>query len=589
MKQSHLHSQSDLEHILRRIDGKGYGAYKDLKGSYALEACSLCIEHVQGDPFAAPSRISVRVPAGIAALSRDWFATPVRRRALEDFLIRGATAFLESTRPPRRGSGKSGLIGIVRPGQAILERSACRVADGEIEMIFSVGLPARGRRTLSWKEARPMLLEDLPALVDACLRARALPEKALWKHLETAEDADALRRLLTQRGWTAFVADGAILPRCSGVSDRPMHPRDAVPFEAPDELAATVSLPHAGEVRGMPIREGVTLLVGGGYHGKSTLLNALAQGVYDHIPGDGREQVVCRADAACIRAEDGRPVRSVDISPFIRDIPSGADTRHFSTEDASGSTSQAANIMEALEAGARLLLIDEDTSATNFMLRDERMQLLVARDKEPITPLLDRIGRLSREHGVSCILVVGGSGDFFDVADHVIMMDAYEPHDVTERAREVARTHPSQRRDESRDDMGPLPQRLFDPDSLDPTVRPGKVRIRSRGQDEIEFGTDKIDLRRVGPFAEEAQVTGVAELLRLLAADSPGRRPTLAAMLETLEQRLETHGLMRTLVQRTGGVARPRPLEVAAALNRLPGLHAESPDRFGLEETSPVL
>ena len=101
----------------------------------------------------------------------------------------------------------------------------------------------------------------------------------------------------------------------------------------------------------MGIRKGITLIVGGGYHGKSTLLKALEAGVYNHIAGDGREFVITDDTAFKLRAEDGRSITGVDISPFIKNLPNKKDTVHFSTEDASGSTSQAANLMEALESG----------------------------------------------------------------------------------------------------------------------------------------------------------------------------------------------------------------------------------------------
>ena len=199
--------------------------------------------------------------------------------------------------------------------------------------------------------------------------------------------------------------------------------KGAIQFTSPQAFETTFNLPSGRAVTGMSIPEGITLIVGGGYHGKSTLLG-LERSVYDHIPNDGREFVITRHDAMKIRAEDGRGIQNVNISPFIDNLPGKKDTTHFSTDNASGSTSQAANVMEAL-GQTSTLLIDEDTSATNFMIRDGRMQKLIAPDKEPITPFSNKVRPLLEAHQVATILIVGGSGDYFDVADQVMMMDEY--------------------------------------------------------------------------------------------------------------------------------------------------------------------
>ena len=250
---------------------------------------------------------------------------------------------------------------------------------------------------------------------------RKLDQKKVQQAVWLAEDQAMLRQILKKEKLVAFVANGSVLPRKSGVSDLPM--KDSVPFESPASMERTFVLPHRGEIRGMAVPEGITLIVGGGYHGKSTLLDALQMGVYDHIAGDGREFVLTENTAVKLRAEDGRSVKNVDISLFINNLPNGKDTHQFSTPDASGSTSQAAAVMEGLEAGTRLFLIDEDTSATNFMVRDDLMQHVIHTDQEPITPFLERARDLYEQSGVSTILVAGSSGAFFYIADYVIQMD----------------------------------------------------------------------------------------------------------------------------------------------------------------------
>nr|BFF22223.1 hypothetical protein GCM10025732_01880 [Glycomyces mayteni] len=261
-----------------------------------------------------------------------------------------------------------------------------------------------------------------------------------------------------------------------------------MPFRSPDSLAVEVELPHAGRVRGMGIAPGVTLIVGGGFHGKSTLLRALESGVWDHVPGDGRDFVVADRGAVKVRAEDGRAVTGVDVHAFVDHLPSGDDTRHFSTENASGSTSQAAAIVESLEAGARVLLIDEDTAATNLMIRDARMQELVAKDREPLTPLVDVVRSMADEHGVAVVLVMGGSGDYMDVADRVVLMDAYVPEDVTERAKALA-AKPTGRRVEAEGFRTPRP-RVIDPRSVSSESR-GKQKIRADDTDGLRFGSPR--------------------------------------------------------------------------------------------------
>ncbi|MEO1070616.1 MAG: ABC-ATPase domain-containing protein, partial [Cyanobacteria bacterium J06638_6] len=402
---------------LYRLDGKGYGAYKTLKGEYDYGDFVLHIDHVQGDPFAAPSRVRVVVPQAIAGFPPALWDLPCRAIALADYLTRGFYRVAQG-QERRSGSGKSGQIAIVRPSQAVLDRSAARVTPEAVELRFTVGLPAFGRR-IAGRQAADLLCHAVPELVAKTLFYTALDAAKIQCHINTVEDGEALRTQLADHKLVAFVADGAMLPRRSGVDDRPLevHP---IPFRSPDSLRVTLTCPHAGAVTGMGIPQGITLIVGGGYHGKSTLLRAIEAAVYNHIPADGRHQVVTASAAVKVRAEDGRSIAGVDISPFIGSLPQGQSTLSFSTPNASGSTSQAANIIEAIEAGATALLVDEDTSATNFMIRDRRMQALIAKDKEPITPFIDQIRQLYDDYGVSTILVMGGSGDYFDVADTVI-------------------------------------------------------------------------------------------------------------------------------------------------------------------------
>ncbi|HOL18587.1 MAG TPA: ABC-ATPase domain-containing protein, partial [Bacillota bacterium] len=352
----------------------------------------------------------------------------------------------------------------------------------------------------------------------------------------------------------------------------PLDPARAVPFKAPPALAVELACPHRGRVRGMSLPAGVTLIAGGGYHGKSTLLRALERGVYNHIPGDGREGVVTDPLALKIRAEDGRRVEKVDISPFIDDLPFGRSTRSFSTEEASGSTSQAANIIEGLEAGARVLLMDEDTSATNFMIRDRRMQLLVAKDKKPITPFVDRVRQLYRERGVSTILVIGGSGDYFDVADTVIVMESYLPREATAAARQIASRCPTGRRSEAGGAFGEVRHRVPLPGSIDP-YKGQRVKISARDEENLLFGSEKIDLRCLEQIVDQSQVRAIGDLIfYALKEKIIDGKNSLAEIAGRLEAMIEQQGLAVISPYRgqpRGDYARPRPLELVAAINRL--------------------
>lgn len=564
-----MKNKEQLLRLLNALDGKGYKAYKDLYGVYQVDYFTLYCDHIQGDPFASPSRIRVRVDQVKAGWPSDLWNSSIRRVALEDLLARRVARAISALGPRRRGTGKSGLISIDSGGQEILQRTAIVITPDYIEARLSVGLPARGR-TILGREAIGLLLEDVPQVVRAGLFCSGTEDvRAAREHVAVAEDQEALREQLDPAGLVAFIGNGSLLPRRSGISQLPLPASRAIAFRSPPSLEVELKAPNAGPVRGMGIPKGVTLIVGGGFHGKSTLLRAIERGVYNHIPGDGRELVVTVADAVKIRAEDGRRVEKVDISPFINNLPYGLDTSAFSTEEASGSTSQAANIMEALEIGTSLLLIDEDTSATNFMIRDHRMQELVAKEKEPITPFIDRVQQL-KEMGISTILVVGGSGDYFDVADTVIMMDAYIPHDVTARAKDIAARFVTSRRREG-GPWGSIRERIPLKESFDPSRR-GKTKIRAHGVEEISFGYEDIDLKYVEQLVDPSQTRAIGDIIRYLAERYCDNRRTLRELLGLVLQDIERKGLdviSPFYGQHPGDYARPRQYEIAAAINRL--------------------
>jgi len=569
-----MRGREELRALLERIDGRGYKAYKEIGGTWRFPDYELHVDHVQGDPFAAPTRVRVTLSPDIAGLPPESFRSDSRALGTAAFLAR---AFAEAARrgSRRSGSGKSGEIRMEHPGQTVLLQTAVLIdQDGAVEARFTVGLPAQGRRVSGGQGAR-LLTRDVPALVDAALLARAHDPAALERHATANEDADALRDLLGAHDLIAFVADGALLPRRSGVDDRPLEDADVVPFRAPDDLRVEVDLPNAGRVSGMGIRPGVTLIVGGGFHGKSTLLRALEAGVYDHRPGDGRELVVTRADAVKIRAEDGRSVAGVDISGFIDGLPLGQDTVRFTTANASGSTSQAAAIVEALEAGAGVLLVDEDTSATNFMIRDRRMQELVPQEGEPITPFVDRIRDLHDERGVSSVLVLGGSGDYLDVADTVIRMDDYRPRHVTEQARAVAAAHPTGRVSERRSSTAAPAGRVVDPRSVDPRKGRRESHVKVPDDRTLLFGQESVDLAAVEQLVSRAQTRAVGQAMVFLARYVLTGQMELSRALDAVAAAVLEGGLDALDDRRVGDLASFRRYELAAAVNRLRTLRVD--------------
>lgn len=568
----------DLRRILQRIDGRGYKAYKDIAGAFAFPGWTLYVDHVQGDPFATPSKMRLRVAQSAAALPAALCANRVRRRAFEDFLARQVREALRRTGGAGgRGSGKSGLMLIDAGHQEVLERTAVVIERDWVEARIQVGLPAAGRTVLG-QQAEHMLCRELPQVVAQGLLWERLDGALAERFVSTVENQEHLRRQLLERGLVAFVADGSLLPRESGASDRPLEHCRTVAFRSPGSLRVELELPNpvggSTTIAGMGIPRGVTLIVGGGYHGKSTLLKAIERGVYCHVPGDGREYVVTTADAVKIRAEDGRRIEKVDIHPFIRNLPFGRSTRAFSSDDASGSTSQAANIVEALELGATTLLLDEDTSATNFMVRDARMQALVHKEDEPITPFVDRVRELSEALSVSTILVMGGSGDYFEAADTVIRMRDYLPEEVTSEAKEIARARPTRRAIESTEPLREARARIPLPESFDPSRGRREVKIHAPGVDQIVFGRDPIDLRGVDQLVDRSQTLAVGHAIHLAAERFMDGVATLKEVVDRLDELFDESGLdvlapFHRPEHHPGNFARPRRYEIGAGINRL--------------------
>ena len=568
-----MQTAAELRSLLNRIDRRGYPAYKDTRGTYQFPNYILSIDHVQGDPFAAPSRLSILVKGRAAGFPPELYDRPHRRIALQDQLTRRFGAAAERFSFQAKGSGQSGLIAVSRCGQEVLERTACRLdpKSGDVLMRFQVGFPANGR-TVNAGELGKILFDFLPKCAEQALFYQNIDRERLRAAVDLAEDQHCVREQLPGLGLCAFVANGSVLPRASGVSSKPMG--DGVKFVSPKELEVTLDLPRGRRITGMGIRRGVTLIVGGGYHGKSTLLGALELGVYDHIAGDGREYVITDPTAVKIRAEDGRSIRKTDISLFISGLPNGKDTVAFETEDASGSTSQAANVIESIEAGTSLLLIDEDTSATNFMVRDELMQRVIRRDMEPITPFIERVRELYESYGVSTVLVAGSSGAYFHVADTVIQMDRYVPRDITALAKAEAGNFPIRV-----DPPKPAAPLCFDRrPQPSPSFSGGdRTKIKTLPREGVMVNKEVIDLRYVEQLVDSEQLTALGYCVVYALRNLLDGRRDLRRVADELEAAIDRGTLAALCGDRSGvpGLARPRRQEILACLNRCRGLRIQ--------------
>ena len=624
-----MKSSSDLKTMLASIHRKSYPAYKDLRGIYSFGDYTLSIDHVQGDPFASPSKVSIQVRHAKAGFPAELFDTPWKKTALEDYLLRCFSREIGRLSFKAKGSGKSGLIATSRPGQEVLSRTACEIGRNEITARFEVGFPAFGR-TINSGELIRIFFDFLPGCVENVFFYRRQNTAEIKKRITLADDQQFIRNELKRLDLVSFVADGSILPRETGVSDRPM--KGSVAFHSPDSLRITLNLPGHGPISGMAIHRGITLIVGGGYHGKSTLLKALESGVYNHIPGDGREYVITDETAVKLRAEDGRSINHVDISLFIRDLPNKKDTTCFSTADASGSTSQAAAVIESIEAGTRAFLIDEDTSATNFMLRDDLMQRIVSRDKEPITPFIERARDLYKQAGISTVLVAGSSGAYFFIADTIIQMDAYRPFDITEMVKNACEQEASKpaiqapgfklptagrklaaggtgravgamaldfgdsraeaggesqeegensgrsgrfgnrggsASDAGRFERGRGGRREADRNS----DRNTRIKVRVHDKHSFQVAKEPVDLRFVEQLADSEQTAALAQMVRYCLEKGLLERCTVQETVATLLKAYEADGLsvFSDASYAAMGLAMPRVQEIYACLNRFRG------------------
>jgi hypothetical protein len=442
---------------------------------------------------------------------------------------------------------------------------------------LQVKLPGDGRK-IQAELAAEILTMVLPDLVSAGLYYSKADEGFLQEHYRVLAERKEILSQLDARGLCAFVPDGAVLPRASGLSEMPLE--GAVPFVAPEEMAVTLNV-CGRDIRGMGIPKGITVITGGAFHGKSTLLQALTRSVYPHIPGDGREGIVIDESALRVGVEDGRSVRGTDLSHFVRDLPGGVSTKDFNTLSASGSTSEAANLLEAMEAGSRTFLIDEDSSAVNFLIRDVRVRKLLGDDREPLIPLTDRIREISAQ-GYSFILVAGACGDYLDLADNIVIMANYKAECAKFTPMSSWKTEGLIGSTESAEVQQPRPFVAY-MQPLQKSVRPTssverQVKVKLAGDTLLQIGFLVSDTSRLNTLVDRQQRFGAGfVLLNLLqnaasnaeSGDYSNAGDSVAETIQKLYEKIQNVGFRNLPQGMSREMSLPRVVDIACVAFRL--------------------
>lgn len=571
----------NLKTQIESIADQPYRHIRKLTGSYKFPGFDFKFLRTQGSPGANPASIAaITVPVKATGFPNQFMAKSYYRIAMADFIIRRFKLGIDQIAKQNRGREGSGSFYTIELSQKMLQRDCVLFVDNDIELRFIFSLPAKGSGggQFDADQAWLMFEKELTAMVDFSLYYKNYDQEStqlLDRYLDVQHKRERIKNYLKKNGLTVFINNGAILPRQSGIDDRPATGKNIIPFQSPMSCQVEIPISDTEVVQGMAIKEGITCITGGGYHGKSTLLQAILAGIYAHIPDDGREYIVTREDAVFIRAEEGRSIRNVDISAFIGMLPNGINTEQFSTDNASGSTSQAAMIVESLEAGSNLLLFDEDSCATNLLLRDELIAKVLDSSQEPIKPLYNSVRSLWCQYRVSMIFVVGGLGSFLQKADTCLLMDNYQCRDITAKVRAVL----GEIKYEALQAEKFSGQRYLAADNFSPAYNnqrlnkqiPKRIKSLRNAPRQLEYGMDLINLEALPQLIEASQILTIGYcLLRLKKAmEYQGSNAhTIKYWLDWLYQQLERNGLSFLQPDYPGLLSLPRRNEVAAAINR---------------------
>ena len=561
-----------------------YQAIQKINGVFQFPQYDFYFIRIQGSPGANPASIAA-INCSIAAseIPQSFFQSSCNRLALADFLIRRFNLAIAQFAKQNRGREGSGSFYTIELSQKMLERDSVLFSEKDIELRFIFSLPGKksGRGQFDAEQAWIMFEQELQNIVEYSLFYKNYDKAArqlLEKYSEIQNTRQQIKNFLAEKGCCVFINNGACLPRQSGVDDKPSSKDKTTRFQSPLSLQVNIPLADNKSIQGMVIREGVTCITGGGYHGKSTLLQAIQAGVYAHIPGDGREYIVTRDDAFFVSAEAGRSIKNVDISPFIGLLPNGISTQSFTTDNASGSTSQAANIVEAVQSGSGLLLFDEDSSACNFLIRDDLIKKVLGATADPIKPLYSSLRSFWQQKGISMIFVVGGLGAFLQKADLCLLMENYQCKDITVKVRKKL----GKIIEDEDTALSFFADRKLSADNFDPVYINQRLqkkiveRIKPlrNAPRQLEYGMDLINLEALPQIAESAQVLSVGYcLLKIRAAMQTHESPEeISYCLDWLYQKLEKQGLSFLQPDYPGMLSMPRKYEVTAAINRIRSL-----------------
>ncbi len=577
-----------LKTLLYSISNQPYQKIQKIRGSFQFPHYEFKFIRIQGSPGANPASIaSVKVSIESSEFPRQFLISSHSRLAVADFLIRRFKQGIVKFSQQNRGRDGSGSLNTIELSQKMLERDCVLFSEAEIELRFIFSLPAKGSGggQFDADQAWQMFQQELNAIVDYALIYKGYDKASrelLNEYLQIQIKRQEIKHYMEQNGLCVFINNGACLPRQSGIDDQPARGEGIKKFQSPTINQINIPLSNNDRIQGMAIKEGITCITGGGYHGKSTLLQAILAGVYAHIPGDGREFIVTREDAVFIRAEEGRSIRNVDISPFIGTLPNGLNTQSFSSENASGSTSQAASIIEAVESDSRLLLFDEDTCATNFLIRDELIKKVLDSENEPIKPLYSTVRSMWKQHGISMIFVVGGLGVFLQKADTCLMMDNYQCKNITNKVREKL----GEIAEENEISLDFSAQRLLATDNFNPSYInkrlkkevPKRIKPLRNSPKQLEYGMDLINLEALPQIVEAPQILSVGYCLLRLRKEmeiQANSTQTIEYWLGWLYKMLEQQGLSFLQADYPGTISLPRKYEVAAAINRIRSLRID--------------
>ncbi len=562
-----MRDKKEFYNMLMDIEGKPVSEYGRLAGDFDFSRYVLKVSHVPVEDVTQPALFLVRVPQVVAGFPPHLFNTPVRRTGLEDYLTRRIGEQIDAlTQYDDKGLSRRHLL-VALPGQKILPRTSLFVTEEYLEARICVMLPQHDGR-IDGERMKDIFFNELASVVNSALIYCNINEAEINEFVDIMEDADQIRQILPTRGLVSFIGEGSILARL-GNTDYPDY-EEVRPLTVAEELLVEIDVPNVGTIKGLGVPGGLTLILGDAYSGRIQLMSAIAAGIYNHIPGDGREMTITVPDAVHIASEPGRSIQKVDISPFIRELVADGATEEYSVAEADPCSAQAAATVEALEIGARALLFDESNSSPAFLTRDSRLASLMPDAERRVSPLSTRVRQIVDDLGVSVVIAGSSSvAEFIPVADTILRIDGYKVYDVTQEAKAMDLSQFQLDSDDVSLSALAEKNRWVVPSSIDASRGPHDQIIRAESIDLLQFGRSLVNLQDITQLADKYQTATIGLVLycaKLRYLDEP--RP-IREVMDLVDRDLGTEGLESLSRDLRGDLARPRRYEIAAALNRL--------------------